>query len=598
LSAEGLDYSADFLFSLFDRNAFNIASEEDIPGLDLGSSVASSVANLSVGGYLANKSGIDRRYYNGEITADSRDALLETVPRWKISSTIDLSKAYTAETSKATTTSSQRNYYEYVQKIIDWYEDNRYEYGLPSIAWPTTTYGGEMNQTKFITGSTCLEPEDVVWTEATWSDARLLFTNVKAMVEARINAISPDIDIETNESLPDQFHLSGSALIAAQKEKKAWDEYSTCVYGTNSSASWSLPFTNTRLDLIRLFDCVDAGFFLDRAELAVGDRLSSSRLRQAENGSGVELSLTDNLISGFDAGARFQMSGGEESAAEDWLTLASELYSGESAVAGVLAWAKGSFRTRADFFDVYYVLGLQGGVLDFAHPINSAGSATVRVDFEMPTNVSFLPGDQGISAIVDSEVDCLGYDDKYRTGEETLGCGVDTSIDIRYAGFGPVATFRYKSAGFGGESYGNLTEDRYSGASLGDDFEQTTLSSAMALEAGLSFSALKLFRRDVELYGSWQKMLTGSVRSGWKAGLRFAFSDSPAENAPARDFLAIPLGGEFEVSQYGIMPLVGHVRLNYYPSGCVTFFARADLTYNCYRERVMGYSAGVLVSCK
>ena len=220
LSAEGLDYAADFSFSLFDRNAFNIASEEDVPGFDLGSSVVSSTANISVGGYLSNKSAIDRRYYNGEITADSRDALLETVPRWRLSSTIDLSKAYTAETSKATTTSSQRNYYEYVQKIIDWYENNRYEYGLPSIAWPTTTYGGETNQTKFITGSTCLEQQDVAWTEAAWADARLLFTNVKATVEARINAISSDIDIETNESLPDQFHLSARRSPPRKRKKR------------------------------------------------------------------------------------------------------------------------------------------------------------------------------------------------------------------------------------------------------------------------------------------------------------------------------------------------------------------------------------------
>ncbi|MDC7126722.1 MAG: hypothetical protein PQJ46_14220 [Spirochaetales bacterium] len=608
VAAGDLDLGLDLDFTVANENMSDTLTTEDIPGVTINSTFLSTLLNVDIGGYLSDKAEIDRAYLSGDITSNEKDDLLEKAAKWRFSSSINLAAALLDDESSIDDDDSNENYYDILQTMIDWYENNRFEFGLPKLVWPTTEYGSETGQTQFITGSTVTDIEDVEWTEAIWYDARLLYDEVKKMIELRINAISSDIDIQANDDLPDQFNLSGDALTLAKLEKRAWEEYQAYVFGASTSTAIEDVLYNTKLEFTNIAGIFDFCFSWQTNYLSVGDMIESNRAAQDEKGLGASVSITDAIIPGLTGGLRFQMSGGQSTIAEDWSTLSSEEYDGEASDKGILFNTQYAFKNNFKYSELNTLIGFEGGVLDIMHPINSAGSLTLNTTLNVPMQPHFIRrynGNASFDLNLDAEGNILGYDDEYQEGEEALGYAAGGLLTLDYCGIQPSVYFRWKSEEYGGDDYGNCVEDRFTERSLDDDFDNTSLSSAMALEYGLTLDMMKIFNRELAIYFKMQNMLTDDKRAGWRAGLNFNFGKSDI----FRDFnctnffdlilakaMSLPISGDVEVGVYGDHPITGLVRLVYTPVEAISFIGRVEAYNDSYDNRVWGASISTRLS--
>ncbi|MDC7223409.1 MAG: hypothetical protein PQJ60_06675, partial [Spirochaetales bacterium] len=275
--SDDIQISSDFNFEIYDENRADALYEEDIPGVYMGSNYYEADVEFTMEGYLVNTGEIERRFLEGEISAEERDRLLERAPRWRFSTTLDVMEAITYgndEEDEEDYDDLDDSYYDLIQPMIDWYEDHRYEYDLDERVWPTTSYGSDTDRYQFIYGTTVLDIEDVDWTEDLWSDARLLYVEVQGIVEEEINEISSDIDTEAGEELDQFTDLSGSDLEAAELEVEAWDDYEESVYGSDED---SLPFEDTTLEFMNILGVMDGGLYFQADTLEIGEMIESTR---------------------------------------------------------------------------------------------------------------------------------------------------------------------------------------------------------------------------------------------------------------------------------------------------------------------------------
>ncbi|MDC7220567.1 MAG: hypothetical protein PQJ59_11595 [Spirochaetales bacterium] len=609
VQADDIEITSDLNFEIYDENMADALYEEDIPGVYMGSNYYEADIDFTIEGYLINTSEVERRYLEGEITALERDRIMERAPRWRFSTTLDVMEAITYgdddDDDDEDYDDLDSTYYNLIQEMIDWYEDNRYEYGLDERVWPTTSYGDDTDRYQFIYGTTVTDIEDVPWTEDIWSDARLLYVEVQEIVEGEINEISGDIDTEAGEELDQFTDLSGSDLEAAELEVEAWDDYEDTVYGSSGD---SLPFENTTLEFMNIMGVMDAGLYFQADTLEIGDMIESTRAAQDEDGSAIAIGMADGLYPGFDLGLIFQVAGGVSSVAEDWTTWEMEEDDGEEGQIGLVFEGSAGFRSRGKNWEGSYGFGFEGGCLDFYHPFNSALSIQPRIELTKPMSTSLFEkyySDGSFNFVADCEINVSAYENEYIDDDEEINIAAASDVEMNYLGIQPQAFVRYKTAGYGGDDSGNLSEDRFTGDSLDSDFDSTKLSNALALEAGLALSLEPLLQRDLEIYYNYEAMLTGDQRNGWNTGFTFNFNEAPLipENRTGSfmDFLVydcftIPFSGGLEFSRYGDNNTEIEADITYYPSEDVQFYVSGTLSNNDYDEQVLGWALGTSVS--
>ncbi|MDC7223657.1 MAG: hypothetical protein PQJ60_07930, partial [Spirochaetales bacterium] len=397
----------------------------------------------------------------------------------------------------------------------------------------------------------------------------------------------------------------GSDLEAAELEVEAWDDYEESVYGSDEDG---LPFEDTTLEFMNIMGVMDGGLYFQADTLEIGEMIESTRAAQDEDGSAIKLSTADGLFPGLALGLLFQVAGGVSSVAEDWTTWEKEEDDGEEAQIGLILEGSAGFRSRGKRWEGSYDLGFEGGCLDFYHPFNSALSLQPRLELDKPMSTSLFKkyySDGSLNLTADCEFNLSAYENEYIDNDEEINFAAASDLQVNYLGIQSRAFLRYKTAGYGGDDSGNLSEDRFTGDSLDSDFDSTKLSAALAVEAGLALSAEPLLQRDIQVYYNYEAMLTGDKRNGWNAGFSFNFYEAPLipENGSGTfmDFLVyqcftIPFSGGLEISQYGDKNCEIEGDITYYPSESVQFYLSGTLSNNDYDEQVLGWALGTSIS--
>ena len=233
----------------------------------------------------------------------------------------------TTKSASKTSFTSDTSGYPLIQKMIDWYVNNRDRYGLPATpfgtSWPSTSYGASAGRYRFITGNTVEPIEWVVWDQAKWSDARALYQDIKNAIEATIEAMTTSVTTGGGEHI-NQFDfrtLPADQQALVIKEQEASDSFNSYVYG--SSASFAINGVTIEkgwLSFTNIAGVLDARLDFTGASMRQGALVASPRAVQEKSGLALTLAMRRGLLPGLGLSLGSFVSGGTASKTEDWNT--------------------------------------------------------------------------------------------------------------------------------------------------------------------------------------------------------------------------------------------------------------------------------------
>jgi len=495
-----------------ENNLFGNPFVEDIPGLSGELGDATVELRLSS---LAFLSAIDRSLYKG-VESEERRMGFEAGLSLDLADLLDLGSASSEDDFNADTSG-----YPFIQRMLDWYVNNRARYGLPAQTWPTTSYGMSSGRYRFIYGNTAEPIEWVVWTQEKWSDARSLYTDLEDIINAAIEAVSPDVTSGSHETINqyDYLSLTPQAQRLVLLEQEAAASFQDHVYGSDSSlAQNGVKIRNAWLTLTDVFGVMNARFDFKGPLLSVGSLVRSPRTAQEESGPLLALSMAPGLIPGLSVSLSTAITGGTPSVAEDWNTKSMELFPGHP------AWVGAKLSAAYDF---YALTGQDLRVsLDALAP-----DLAVRPDsFALSASARYALA--GILSVdVAAEFNALLWNDRYVEGDASvfaMAAALDASA--AWNGLGGSIRAAYKTAGFGGWG-GNDADDLFPAADLWSDFDAAKLGTAVAVQAGVKLDPSAILgRRLLVLEGGFGMLLYGQAAlavqgSGWFADAALDFQD-------------------------------------------------------------------------
>ncbi|MCP4131356.1 MAG: hypothetical protein GY754_10285 [bacterium] len=459
----------------------------------------------------------------------------------EVGMTFNIDDAFTfiAETSEDNENpDTNESYYNNIQKMIDWYVNNRDRYEMDQYPnglteWPTSFYGAAPRY-QFIIGNTVENTKSVAWTDDKHDDARALFTDIKDAILAEIQDISTIVDV-TNTSTFSQEIVSG--LIPAEKtafllEKEAYDSFMEAYRGSSSDATLGDLISDGYITIKDIGGVLDVTMEYNGREVSIGHAIESVRAKQENPLLGVEaaLALGEDVLPDFSASLLVVLTEGEESSPEDWETKEYDYDEGEVGNVGILLNAKYNIKSIGS-------LEIEGGLLDVVNPGNFVVGIYPTLDIWHMSKLKIA-----------GEFNLLGYEDE-KNPNDSVKIGMAAALDAQatFVGITPRAQMFWKNDQFFGDGSANLEEDRLAGTSMMDDFNSTNAKSAAALDASLYFDTSKLIGREIISIGGGYNMFvydpfndTRFFRHGWYAGLDFTL----------KDLAEIPLSVTFLMTKY------------------------------------------------
>lgn len=480
----------------------------DVPGFSGGLFLADIELTLSA---TASRSPLDRTWYEEDFRV-ARTLGYEAGIKLDLAELLE-TEAATYEADFDADTSG----YPQVQRMIDWYVDNRARYGLPVIVWPTTSYGASSGRYRFIYGNTAEPIEWVSWTQDKWSDARALYTDLKDTIQTAIEGISSDVTSGSGDPINQYAFrlLTAEQQAAVLAEQEAYDRFEEYVFGGDSSLTiGGVKVQAAWLSLSNVFGFLDLRFDFVGSVLSTGTLVRSPRASQAEAGSSLRLALAPGLVPGLSLSLAAAASGGISSIAEDYNTKTMEWYPGEASWIGA---------KLAAAYDFERLLGHELSVsLDLLAP-------------DLLSRPEYLAASLGLgyalrgalSVKVAIEADAILWNDRYLEDDPSeLSYAFGGKLAADWLGLGLQTAAAFKRSGFGG-SGGNLLEDRFAGVGLWGDFDAAKVGNALAAEAGIDLAPAAFLGMDLgSLRGGYRVLLYGVETlalqgAGWYGELEF-----------------------------------------------------------------------------
>ncbi|MBN1243251.1 MAG: hypothetical protein JXA15_11165 [Spirochaetales bacterium] len=466
----------------------------DVPGLTGGLFLADVELIFSA---TATRGGIDRTWYEDQYRVE-RTFGYEAGLKFDLAELLAVESA-TYEADFDADTSG----YPEIQRMIDWYVDNRERYGMAAIAWPTTSYGASSGRYRFIYGNTAEPIEWVSWTQDKWSDARALYTDLRDAILGAIENISGDVTSGSGDPINQYAFrlLTAEQQEAVLQEMEAYTRFEEYVFGSDSTLSiGGVKVKAAWLSLTNLFGLLDLRFDFLGSALSTGALVRSPRASQDEAGSSLRLALAPGFVPGLSFSITAAASGGIESVVEDYNTKTMEWYPGESSWIGAKLAAAYDFE-RLIGHELSVSLELLAPDL-LVRPEHLA--ASLGIDYE-------LRGALSVDAAL--ELDAILWNDRYLEGdpsELSLAFGADFSAD--WLGFGLEGAAAFKQYGYGGWG-GNLLEDRFDGVSLWGDFDAAKAGNALGAELGVDISPAAFLGMDLGALRGGYRILVYGVES-------------------------------------------------------------------------------------
>jgi len=480
--------------------------------------------------------------FDSEITLNTifqeliKDETLEIGLTFNIDDALNLTDAKSRDSSPDGT---DNNGYDKIQKMIDWYINNRSRYGMSDYpdaftgtGWPTTFYGGTAGY-QFIVGNTAEDINSVIWTSDKWDDAYRLFDDIKTEVLDEIEKISPYVlDSDGNYS---QFEIDGMTVAEKQlllDEMEAYRSFREAYLGTSSSAALGDLVSDAYIRFNNLFNFMRVSLEYNGRDIETGRAIKSSRASQGDSMLGIEvaLDLDEDILPNLSASLLTVLTEGEAKTAEDWAEKSYDYDSGEYGDFGFLL--NGSYDIKG-----LGSLEIEGGILDISCPGNFVLGIYPTLDIWHFYKLK-----------VAGEFDMLGHRNE-DDPNDTLKIGLAAALDMEMSFFGvtPRVKLLWKNNQYFGTTLSNLAEDRLPGTSLMNDFNSSNVKMSAALDAGLSFSTEKLNGRELVSVGGGYNLFiydplvsTRLLRHGWYGEL----------NVSLKDYLEVPLSVDFSMSRY------------------------------------------------
>lgn len=501
----------------------------DIPGLS--SKLVGSGINIKF------SDGVSRSYLDSYQQLE--DVRHSTRMGFEAGVTFDAANLYkfTAETNK-TSSNGDSSFYNLLQPMIDWYENNHGRYGMaaspyPSGSWPTDNYDASTSgRTRFIYGKTAEPLSCVAWDFTKWYDAQKLVSEIKLKIELAIDKISPDA---SSGKIVDQYayaKLTGAARRLAQAELEAWTAFHLVTDREDSYAKVEDLVKAAYVRFTNIGGVLDARLDFGGVSLSNGSLVPSGRLDQPDSGPALALALPAGLVPGFSLAATADLVGGSPAVVEDWLTKDSEALPGEASWLGLRL--KGGYSLPD-------VANVSLSILwpDLAERPATIG-ATVNADLHRKGSLAYN---------LALEASFLLWQDRYLSAPANVTAfagGIDA--DLTVFGATPRLLALYKSAGFWGEG-GNDAEDRFPGLDLREDFNYAKVKDALALDFGLGFDPAAFLgnMKIVSAKGGYKLFLydlakngLAALGQGWYAGLDLSLLD----------LAELPLSFSAEITNY------------------------------------------------
>ncbi|HAP44033.1 MAG: hypothetical protein A2087_12860 [Spirochaetes bacterium GWD1_61_31] len=441
--------------------------------------------------------------------------------------------SYLAPTTKFSS-NGDSSWYNLIQPMIDWYENNYARYGLPanpyiSGIWPTDNYDGSTTgRTRFIFGQTVVPITHIAWTFTKWYDAQKLFSELKLKIEGAIDAISVQA---SNGKIIDQYAFqvfTEADKTAARNELAAWTTFHAISDGVNSSGGLTGPnIQSAYLLFTNIAGIIDARFDFAGVRFNAGTLLGATRADQIASGPGLAVALPVGLIPNVNASVAANLSGGVADIVENWETKNSEALPGESSWLGL--------RLRGG----YSIADILTANLTVQWPDLLTRPLTLSANVN-----ATLAGNGFISYQAALEGNFIYWQDRYvPTAASVLAYGGALDARLTVYGATPHALVLYKSAGFWGTG-GNNSADRFGGLDLRSDFNAVKVNDALAFDAGVSFNPF-LGLQLVSVDGGYRMLMYDLadltiLGQGWYAGV----------NASLLDLLELPISLAAQVSSY------------------------------------------------
>jgi len=441
--------------------------------------------------------------------------------------------------SDSSYTSSDNNLYTKIQRMIDWYINNRDRYKMSDYpgnytdngGWPTTLYGTKTRY-QFIIGNSVEDINSVAWTSNKWDDASQLYTEIKDHIKEEIYAISTEVDRADDV---DQFTIETLSVADKEmvlKEKEAIESFNSYVFGDSTSAEMGELLNYGYIKIKNVLNIIDIVFEYKGADIEVGKALKSTRTSQGNSlvGMKMDLSLPEDVLPQLTAGVLVALTEGKASEAEDWESITYDLEEGEAGDLGLLLSANYSVKSLGS-------LGLEVGLVDINNPDNFILALYPTLDIWHKNRLK-----------IEGEFDIFGYSDK-EIENDTLKIGMGTSLDIEatFSGFTPRLNILWKNDQFYGEHFSNSEEDRLPGSSWLDDFESSNVKMAGALDFGVIFDTSKLFGRELFSVGGGYNLFAYDPIGDSKL---FRYGWYSTMNIKLKDALDIPFTLNLDLSRY------------------------------------------------
>ncbi len=428
----------------------------------------------------------------------------------EVGMTFNIDDALTLISGEDTTPNG--NEYNKIQKMIDWYVNNRERYGMPELTWEPSD---------FIVGNTVEKINDVIWTDTLTTNIPTLVTTIRDQILDEIDDISePESNITVSATSPDQAEvrtLSSSEKAAVLLEKEAYDSFIEATDGSEGSDTLGDLITDGYITIKDIGGVLDVTLEYNGREVSIGHVIESTRAKQENPLLGVEaaLALGEDVLPDFSASLLVVLTEGEESSPEDWEEVVYDYDEGEVGNLGILLNAKYNIKSIGS-------LEIEGGLLDVVNPGNFVVGIYPTLDIWHMSKLKIA-----------GEFNLLGYEDE-KNPDDSVKIGMAAALDAQatFVGITPRAQMFWKNDQFFGDGSANLEEDRLAGTSMMDDFNSTNAKSAAALDASLYFDTSKLIGREIISIGGGYNMFvydpfndTRFFRHGWYAGMDFTLKD-------------------------------------------------------------------------
>ena len=447
--------------------------------------------------------------------------------------------------SDSSYTSSDNNLYTKIQKMIDWYINNKARYGMSDYpgnysangGWPETLYGTSTRY-QFIIGNTVEDIDSVAWTSEKWDDASQLYTEIKTHIKDEIYAISNKVDRADDVDQFTMDSLTSDEKEQVLKEKEAVESFNDAYLGSSTDPEMGELFTSGYIKIKSIFNILDLTMEYKGSNVEIGRSLSSTRASQENSliGMRLDLALDEEILPNLSAGVLVVLTDGEESETEDWESMDYDMDEGESGDLGILLNGGYSIKSVGS-------LDMELGLLDIKNPTNFILAVYPTIDIWHKNKLK-----------IEGEFDMFGYSDE-KVEDDSLKLGMGAAIDMQATFYGvtPRVKALWKNDQFFGENSANLEEDRLPGTSYMDDFNSSNVKMAGALDAGLIFDTSKLFGREILSVGGGLNLFAydplenlDTLRYGWYAGMVLKLKDTTE----------IPLTVDLNVSRYDHSGLV------------------------------------------